>query len=99
MGTPDWNFWLSLKKVALWQAAYLSYGIDPNSDNGDNLKDIRRFGLSEENVAKRWLVLQSHFGTMYSAIPLSSVATLGVALKWKMPRKLRAIALKPGHAD
>ena len=88
---PDWKFWLTQKTVALWEAAYLTYGIDPESDN---YRDIRSFGIENEKVAKRARTLENHLGNLNTQTPLLAVVALGLSLGWRrMPLKLGRLAI------
>jgi hypothetical protein len=47
--TTDWEFWLAMPEVKLWQAVALSLGIDP--DRIDQSRDYWRDGPDERDVA------------------------------------------------
>lgn len=85
---PDWKFWLSMPKVRLWQAAYLTCGTEPDDFV---YRDICNSGISDEKVAKRLRVLEAHFGHINSEIQLSDVSNLGLSFDWNMPPELVAI--------
>lgn len=85
---PDWDFWLSLPTVALWQAAFLSCNVDPDTESRS---DIHNRGISNEKVAKRLCVLVANFGNMNSQKSLLDVYAFGLSIRWGMPPKLVAL--------
>ena len=46
---PDWEFWKNKNTVKLWEAAFLSCGIDPDSQS---YRDILSFGLDNQKAEK-----------------------------------------------
>jgi hypothetical protein len=54
---PDWDFWKHKTVVTLLEGAFLSCGIDPDSQS---YRDILSFGLDNEEVEKRLRLLKDN---------------------------------------
>ncbi|MDA1055870.1 MAG: hypothetical protein O3C40_36250, partial [Planctomycetota bacterium] len=93
---PDWKFWRTMKTVALWQAAYLTWGIDPDEDSR---RDIESFGISDEKVAKRVRTLENHFGNMNTQKTLSDIFDFGLSVNWEMPSELKVVVATTSKAN
>lgn len=53
----DWNFWRHKTEVHLWQAAFLSCNIDPDSES---YRDIKHYGIDNAEVNKRLRLLKDN---------------------------------------
>lgn len=58
MCKPDWNFWKYKTEIELWQAAFLSCDIDPDSES---YRDIKHYGIDNEEVSKRLHLLKDNY--------------------------------------
>jgi len=109
MCKPNWNFWKHKIEVELWQAAFLSCGIDPKSKD---YRDIKHYGLNNENVSERLELLIEHSSqseffspciinisdSNLCGVKLSEVAAWFLHIKFDIPKELAALAKKPDTA-
>lgn len=57
MSDIDWDFWKRRVDVELWEAAFLSCDIDPDSQN---YRDIRNCGMGNDKVSERLRLLRDN---------------------------------------
>jgi hypothetical protein len=98
MKTPDWDFWLNMPDVELWQAVMLSMNIDP--DQFDTGYGQHQQFISENEIAsKRLRLLEAnrwriHFRGIDRFIPISKFSTWATSvMKWPdLPPELEKLA-------
>ena len=102
---PDWEFWKNKNTVKLWEAAFLSCGIDPDSQS---YRDILSFGLDNQKAEKclrllkdslflpqffrpETLVLNISDSNLHS-VPMAEFAAWCILVDLKIPPELAALA-------
>ena len=96
MSSVDWDLWLNMPTVKLWQACALSLDIDPDKmTHGDKKKDYfhKRLRLLTEQV---FFTDYRHIASISrenidSKIYLESFAEWALDIKWDIPKELKAL--------
>ena len=96
MSSVDWDLWLNMPTVKLWQACALSLDIDPDKmTHGDKEKDYfhKRLRLLTEQV---FFTDYLHIASISrenidSKIYLESFAEWALDIKWDIPKELKAL--------
>lgn len=106
MSNVDWGFWKHKTSVKQWQAAFLSCGIDPDTQR---YRDIEHYGLDNEKVSKRLRLLKdnSHLRVFFSPstinigdanlshVKLSEFAAWCLHIGYDIPIELETLAKVP----
>jgi hypothetical protein len=109
MSNVDWGFWKHKTSVKQWQAAFLSCGIDPDTQR---YRDIEHYGLDNEKVSKRLRLLKdnSHLKVFFSPstinigdanlshVKLSEFAAWCLHIGYDIPSELEILAKAPNMA-
>lgn len=103
MSTPDWNHWLRMSGVELWQACALSLNIEPKSIvripnySGAGVFLLENAsGEAQEAFDKQLEILNSYdlalrVNSMRTDVSLAKVAALGRSAGWKIPSEMAAM--------